>query len=67
MTGLKDLVIDIQFDIEYNQLSFEQIAQKYAVSTETVQEIANSLNEYYNYTMSYQTADVGCEFDPKVQ
>ena len=68
MSRIDDFVIDIQNDIEDGELTFEQIARSRGVSLEVVKDIARGLDEYYEYLSTiYQMADVGCEFDSKVQ
>lgn len=68
MSKIKDFVIDIQDDIDAGELTFEQIAQAHGVSVDMVRDIARNMDEYYEYLSTiYQMADVGCEFDPKVQ
>lgn len=64
MSRMSDLIIDIQDAIEAGELTFEQIAQAYNTPVETVRELAQGIEEYYDSLSNrYMAVDVGCEFD----
>ena len=47
MSAFRDIVIDIQDDIEQGDLSFQQIALKYDVSLREVEQLARDLADEF--------------------
>ena len=53
MSAFRDMVIDIQNDIEAGELTFDQIAVKYDVSVKEVEQLAWDLAEEFSQSDEY--------------
>lgn len=57
MSEFRDMIIDIQVDIERGELSFRQIADKHNVSISTVDKVLLSLLEQYKDEDDHRAED----------